>query len=441
LQIRFPNRFTRYLDQFTLWRLLETAALFHVLVAIVVYAVGRFQLLPSVFDQQGIGLFALDGGVYQLIASALADRLRIGDFSGWLQIQSPFHVRLYSLTFLFPGTIVGHNILAAEPLNLAYYLGVLTLIVRIGSELFGSKSGLLAAAIVSVWPSFLMHSIHLLRDPLAILIMLALTWIMVVTLKRELSWRVSLIIALAGTAMLALFWMTRGNMWNLIFLALPLTTLLVLLRMRRERKIAYRNLTVLGLLFIAALVIPPKIQNAGIGPARVVSPLVTIGSTSEKRDFWERLGRQVKSRRAAFRIYSGNTSDMDNEVQFDNTVDVLRFLPRATAIGFLAPFPNMWFQDGTNGRAARLVTGAETLTMYALYLAAMFCLWRQRRNLCVWLVFLVAAIGMIALGVVVVNAGALYRLRYVFWILMVVLASEGIVLWKNEKKQAADERR
>ena len=408
------------------------------LVTIAVFCVGHFQLLPNAFDIRGIGLFAVDGGVYQHIASALADSLRIGDFSGWLQIQSPFHVRLYSFTFLFPGTIVGHNILAAEPLNLAYYLGILALIYRIGTELFNSKSGLLAAALVAVWPSFLMHSIHLLRDPLAILLMLALIWILIIALKRELSWRESLMSALGGLALLALFWLTRGNMWNLILLALPLTTLLLLFRFRRERKIAYANLAVLGVLIAAALVIPPRIQSAGFGPARVASPLLTIGSTSDKQTFWQRLGRQVKSRRAAFRIYPGNASDMDTEVQFDNSGDVLRFLPRATVIGFLAPFPNMWFQEGTNGRAARLVTGAETLTMYALYIPAMLCLWRNRRNLSMWLVFLVAAIGMIALGVVVVNAGALYRLRYVFWILIVLLASEGITVWKSEKKLAAD---
>ncbi len=432
MQIRHPTRFvTRYLDQLTLRRFLVTAALFHVLISIAVFFVGRFQLLPSTFDIRGIGLFAVDGGVYQLIASALADSLRGGNFSGWLQIQAPFHVRLYSLVFLFPGTIVGHNILAAEPLNLTYYIGILALIYRIGTELFDSKSGLLAAALVAVWPSFLMHSIHLLRDPLAVLLMLALIWILIIALKRELSWRESLMLTLGGWAFLALFWLTRGNMWNLILLAFPLTTLLLLLRFRRERRIAYANLAVLGMLIAAALVIPPRIQSAGFGPARVASPLVTVGSTSDKQTFWQRLGRQVKSRRAAFRIYPGNASDMDTEVQFDNTGDVLRFLPRATVIGFLAPFPNMWFQEGTNGRAARLITGAETLTMYALYIPAMFCLWRQRRNLSVWLIFLVAAIGMIALGVVVVNAGALYRLRYVFWILIVLLAAEGIVMWRN----------
>jgi hypothetical protein len=43
-----------------------------------------------------------------------------------------------------------------------------------------------------------------------------------------------------------------------------------------------------------------------------------------------------------------------------------------------------------------------------------------------WLVFLVATIGMLALGFVVVNAGALFRIRYVFWMMMIVLASKGM---------------
>ena len=422
----------RYWDQLSLRHLLITAAIFHVLVAVNVFLLGHFQLLPGVFDRNGIGLFAVDGGVYQLIASALADWLRIGNFSTWLHITSPFHVRLYSLAYVFLGSLIGHNILAAEPLNLAYYLGILALVYRIGNELFDSKSGLLAAALVAVWPSFLLHTIHLLRDPLAILLMLGLLWILIVTLNQELSWGTGVTKALDGCVLLALFWLTRGNMWNLLLLALPLTVLLLILRWLREKKISYPNIAVLGILIVAALFIPPKLQKTGIGPQRVASPLVTIGSTPEKQGFWERLGRQVKSRRAAFRIYPVNASDMDTEVQFDSAGDVVRFLPRATAIGFLAPFPNMWFEAGSNGRVARLVTGAETLAMYALYLPALFCVWRRRRNLSMWLVFFVAALGMIALGVVVVNAGALYRIRYVFWILIVVLAAEGIVMWKRK---------
>jgi hypothetical protein len=44
-----------------------------------------------------------------------------------------------------------------------------------------------------------------------------------------------------------------------------------------------------------------------------------------------------------------------------------------------------------------------------------------------WLLFLVATLGTIALGVVVVNAGALFRLRYVFWIIFIIMAADSVV--------------
>jgi hypothetical protein len=37
-------------------------------------------------------------------------------------------------------------------------------------------------------------------------------------------------------------------------------------------------------------------------------------------------------------------------------------------------------------------------------------------------------VGLIGLGLVVVNVGALYRIRYVFWIMMITLAAQGIYL-------------
>ena len=39
--------------------------------------------------------------------------------------------------------------------------------------------------------------------------------------------------------------------------------------------------------------------------------------------------------------------------------------------------------------------------------------------------FLVITIGAVALGLVVANMGALYRLRYPFWILLIVLGAGG----------------
>lgn len=122
--------------------------------------------------------------------------------------------------------------------------------------------------------------------------------------------------------------------------------------------------------------------------------------------------RQIGDRRAGTRFAKARASDIDSDVRFNGVGDMLRYLPRAAVIGFFAPFPSMWFQSGNFGLAGRLVSGVETLAMYLLYVAIGFCLWRERKNAKVWFLFLVAAIGMVALGLVVVNAGALFRIRY-----------------------------
>ena len=83
---------------------------------------------------------------------------------------------------------------------------------------------------------------------------------------------------------------------------------------------------------------------------------------------------------------------------------------------------------GSYGAAGRLLSGVETLVMYLLYVAVGICLWRERRRIAMWLIFLTATAGLIGLGLVVVNAGALYRLRYVFWIMLIIIAAQGIYL-------------
>jgi len=122
-------------------------------------------------------------------------------------------------------------------------------------------------------------------------------------------------------------------------------------------------------------------------------------------------------------------------VQFSNTRAIVRFIPRALAIGFFAPFPYMWIEEGSFGRGTRIVSGLETAAMYFVYLAVALCVWRERRNQKMWLLFLVASIGMLALGLVVVNAGALFRLRYTCWILMIILGSRGFTRMNADQKR------
>jgi hypothetical protein len=68
------------------------------------------------------------------------------------------------------------------------------------------------------------------------------------------------------------------------------------------------------------------------------------------------------------------------------------------------------------------------LLMYLMYGAALFALWSERRRLPMWLSFLIASAGIVGLGLIVANVGALYRLRYAFWMMLIVIAVQGFVL-------------
>lgn len=399
---------------------------------ILVFIVGHFQLLPSFFDPNGIGTtFAIDGATYRRLASEMAVHWQTYGISPWLDIKSPLHARLYSIPFTFFGRLVGHNIIAAEPLNLFYYLGTLTVVYLLGREIFNERAGFLAAAIVGLWPSFLLHSTQLIRDPLSILCFLSLLLVLTLLLSREFAWRRALLLGIGGAVLVTVFWLARGNMWNAVFVAVALTLLFLLFRMVRERKLLAGNALVMLSIVVAMLFVPSRLESTTLGGYRPPATPLAIPSASQplpKEGVWQRTIRQIGQRRGGFRFYDAQASNIDSEVQLGGFSDILRFAPRAAVVGFFAPFPRMWFQPGSYGTAGRVLSGMETLAMYVLYVAAAICLWRERRRLTMWLMFLVATAGVIGLGLAVVNAGALYRIRYVFWIMLIVIAAQGIYL-------------
>jgi hypothetical protein len=253
--------------------------------------------------------------------------------------------------------------------------------------------------------------------------------VLTLLLAREFSWRVSLAVGIAGAALVTLFWVVRGNMWNIVILAVGLAIVLLFGRMMRRRRLFAGNIIALALILLAMVIAPSRLESTSLaGMKPPVTPFAIPSATQPvPRDgMFSRAIRQIGERRSGFRVYHAQASNIDSEVRLRSAGDVLRFVPRATVIGFFAPFPRMWVQHGSFGLAGRLLSGAETLVMYFLYVAAGVCVWRNRRRLELWLIFLVATIGTIALGLVVVNAGALYRLRYVFWIMFIIMAADSL---------------
>jgi hypothetical protein len=404
---------------------LIAAAVLHLVLTLTVFLIGHFRILPNNFDEHGIGIsFAVDGVGYQSLSSNMVRDLREHGIAAWLDVQAPFHCRLISLAFLFLGSLVGNNILAAEPLNLAYYLGILIFIRLLGREIFDSLTGLVAAVLVAIWPSFLLHSTQLIRDSLSILCMLALLLLLVVLLQRVLSWRKCFSLAVPAIALVIAFWLARGNIWNVVFASLAITVILFMVKIISTRQLFLPSLFLLLVILSSVVVVPTMIESTTVvGAARPV-PVIAIhsGPATNSNSVLVRLFNQIRSRRRGFQVYNAQESNIDANVSFNNATDIVKYLPRATVVGAFAPFPTMWFVSGTGGRVGRLLAGFETLVMYLLYVPMLVCVWTERRRLAVWLLFLTSFVGMVALGLVVVNAGALYRVRYVFWILLILLA-------------------
>ena len=418
-------------------RLLLIAGAFHVLFALAIFLVGHFGLLPNTIDTHGVGVtFSIDGLTYRGIAIDLAETLRNSGISAWVATPSPFLCRLYSLPFAMTGSFLGYNILAAEPLNLLYYLGILTFVYLLGKEIFNPRAALIAASIVALWPSLLLHSVQLIRDPLSIFCMLGLLFVATLLIGRDFSWKHGIVIGICGALLTGAFWLARANMWNVVIAMLAITLLLLAIRMIRERRFLVGNLLGIIFLFVAAVFIPSRLESTtlpGITPPTSAFTLPSASESDSTTGTWSRLIKQIIRRRSGFkRSYLVNRSNIDAEVRLNNTTDILKYLPRATVIGFFAPFPNMWLHKaGQAGTAARILSGLEMSVMYLLYTPVAVCVWQERRQPRMWLTFLVALTSLMALGLVVVNAGALYRLRYAFWIMLIILAADGLLILKS----------
>ena len=427
--------------------LILLAALLHLILAVIIYTVGSRALLPGMFDPYGTGIFATDTYVYRLETIALSSLLTSQGVGNWLSVSAPFHVKLYSLSYAVFGPVFGFNVLSVELLNLLYYLAILTLVFLLGREVFDRRTGLLAAVLVALWPSLLLHTTQLLRDPLFILAMLALVLVYAKWLKKSQRWPQGLLSGAVGGIVVVVLWANRSNVWDLVVAVVFLGGGLLILSQLRERRVSWGN--ILGLCVLLALTLsvpkllpePPSHVDQSIVRAlaqdqdlSVMEGLEEVASapadeSAPPPSLWNRLWTRIKEGRARFKTeYPTAGSNIDTDVQFNSMGDVIRYLPRAVVIGFFAPFPRMWFEAGEMvGVEGRLLSGMETLVMYAVEALALFGLWHSRRRLSAWLLALVASLGLVAFGLVVLNVATLYRMRYTFWILLIIIGAQGAV--------------
>jgi len=411
-------------------RLLLMMAILHVVVTTAVFVVGKRAWMPSQFDSNGLGSFASDGFTYQDEVMELAEILKTQGVRVWATWPTQLHVRIYSLPLVVLSRWTGFNVLAVEPVNLIYYLAILLLVLKIGETVIDRRTGILAAAIVGLWPSFLLHTTQLLRDPLLITVFLVFILGLTRCLKSGYRWQKGLIAGVLCAIAIVVIRIVRMPMWDVLWATALIATVLIVFKMLRNRGAWVGASLFLGLVFVTILV-TPHFQASLRNQQRVKNRRVLLPEEVQTLPVQEQIAR----RREAFGLQvskdggvepSAAGSDLNADVRFAMTTDMIRYFPRAVLVGFLAPFPNMWLAPGKQvGLSGRLLSGAESILTYCIECLAVIGLWNRRKNLSVWFLLLAASAGIVALGMVVSNIGAMYRLRYPFWILLVIVGAGG----------------
>jgi 4-amino-4-deoxy-L-arabinose transferase-like glycosyltransferase len=438
-------------------RLLVAAALLHFALAAGLFLAGRAQVAPGLIDRDGImGSFAFDSYEYQRGAARLAEVLKREGFATWAGEREPVHVKLISIQFAILGPLFGHGPLSAEPFNLLCYLAVVGLTLALGREVGGARAGLIAAAFVALWPTFLLHTLQLLKDPLFIAGALALVLCVTTWLTRDYGPRGAIITGALAAVAISLILLVRFNFAVVIFAFALFSLALLAVRQLVERRPLYWNMACPVLILAAGVLLLPahatrggqklkRYPSDGGGPPKAVGgdgirvPTVVTylpRSDPEARqstyagrfnEASHRMALRIGSVRYRFTaIYSESGSNIDPDVRFRDLKGLLLYLPRAFEIGCCAPFPKTWIAAGKRvGSAGKLLAGAETLVMYLFELLAVAAVVRPPRRLAAWLLLSITVFGVTLLGLVVPNVGALYRFRYTFWVLLIILGAKG----------------
>jgi hypothetical protein len=445
-------------------KLVLFASLFHISVTCSVYITGYLACLPNLFHGSGIMIHS-DSVAYLKTSIQLKDSLDQNGVAAWLGATSQTHAKLYSLSYVAFGCLFGDNILSFEPLNLFYYLSIIILVFKLGEEIFDRQTGLIAGCAVALWPSFLIHTTQLFRDPAFIAATLCLVLIISRWLTRVYGWREGLLsIAVSLLLSIALSYI-RDSMWELTLGIIFTGAVMLLLRQLLERRLFVGNSIAAISLISFVCFIPHDFERKAINIEQVEKAMLKQRSDSQSAEnafdnptasndksddkqidnrfnaFAKATALRISAiRRYAAFNYAYAASSIDADVNFLSIGDVIRYLPRAMAIGFFAPFPNSWFAaNGSMGLTARLLSGIETVFMWAMEALAIYGLWQTRRQLSAWLLLLIAALGVTVLSIVVANLGALYRMRYVFWMLIIILGARGLstlFLPKNRRLNA-----
>ena len=394
-------------------------------------------LLPNLTSMLAPGTtLTTDSAYFDSIAVEMAQQIKQHGWNSWHMFPNDYsgiHVSILAAVY----AVFGHDTTLAIPLNALFHAfgGVLIFMIAIelsSSYLVGFFAGIVASCIFVLFPSALNWYGQIHKDGYAIAGLLAILLIWCKGLDASPRTAKFFLLILMSFLMLCFSVTIRAYYFKLLLVFVGVTLIaMIVIRVLFKQKSAWAFFLGILLTFV-----PAHIYLNSIDGFSTLRAGETYAETYAEAG-WEwhandllpakldRLFEGVARTRVGlldFGVKSGANSMIDVDDVPSNSVEVIKHLPRAFQVALLAPFPTTWLKETS---ITRLLASGEMAVIY-ISLLGLIPLFKLNRRPHVMLAFFFSAFFLTVYGFIITNVGTLYRVRYPFELIMVLL---GVIGW------------
>lgn len=354
--------------------------------------------LPLMKEHQlgdGFWVFAMDAAVYHSFGVKIVHAIWSGGAFPAMAEEWPMNIYVGILYFFLGICPLHAALLNAWYGSFSAFVGH-ALLRRYNGD---PKKMRTAMCLLLFWPSLLLWSTQVMKDPLFILLMLVTSGLILTapTAPQDHRLRRARWIDLAVSVFLLVLFR------NYIGLSIALATWLVVCGthvFRKPRKIR------IAILLALAVGIP-----TGVGMRLRNPELFSTFQSSRAAEITRNTAQFLGNIRDGI-VRQEGASTIDPDFQPHTFGDIVWYLPKAMRNVFLSPFPWEW-PEIVSHQAGRAFIALEMLLVYFLLASALFSLpaLMSAGNIAAWFFLVFVLILSVPLGVAMPNLGTLFRLR------------------------------
>lgn len=403
-------------------------------------------LFPSL--HAGRGLLIGDAVYFNTMALDIAERIALNGWSSWHPFEVSGNIAINSAVY----AIFGHDIVWMVPFNAAVHALGGMLIFLLAYELVGNKriaiyAGIVASCLFVFFPSALNWYSQSLKDGYAIvgIFLILLTWLKAARGVTHLNdWILLVLVHAAGILVTAsvrpynleLLLLAAAGAWVIIVIA-------AMLQHQMKQQIALLVFFMIStvILLVGIRTVAAGIKNAEFRTmkgATVLSQDFYYANWTSKSWQWQNTSwfpdslehyAELSARTRAGLIDYGlkikAMSMIDSNIQPRKLSEVASYLPRGLQIGMFAPFPSSWFSSIS---VTRMVATVEIVIYYLCVPGILLLLWHHRST-AVFLSLYFSIFFLLVQGFTISNLGTLYRIRYGFLFILILMGVSGWFVW------------